>query len=318
MGRITLNEFQGSPFEVSVTDLIALQKLVVHRRHRVPKQHAGAALSQSKVRGRGMDFVETRNYYPGDDIRLMDWRVTARTNKPHVKVFQVERERPVMIFYDLSPTQFFGTKGCLKSVLSAKLAALLAWTARAHGDRVGGYISSLARQSLWLPHAHNSTLINFLKAVSDGTQHYNDRKWNDWHQKSYAAIFLKGLKECIKVLKPGTLLLIVSDWQYEPTLIEPYLMELRLHHDMILYHTLDKIEMSIPREGLYPISDGKKVMSMNMYIKQQQEQYQVFCQERTRQWYMLAKKIHVPYLTFDIETDLSLLVQQSLLRSLRG
>lgn len=318
MGRFTINEFEGSSFEVSVADLIALQKSVVQRRHRVPKQHAGAALAQSKVRGRGMDFVETRNYYPGDDIRLMDWRVTARTQKPHVKVFQVERERPVMIFFDLAPTQFFGTRVCLKSVLAAKLCALLAWTARAHGDRVGGYLSSLAKQSLWLPHAHNSTLIGFLKAVSEGTQHYEDQKWNDWGNKAYSSIFLKGLKECLKVLKPGTLLLIVSDWYYEPAVVEPYLMELRRHQDIILYHTFDLIEQGIQREGLYPITDGKKVLSMNLYSSAQREQYQHFCQERTRQWYMLAKKIHVPYVPFSVETDLSELVQQSLLRSLRG
>lgn len=318
MGRFTINEFEGSSFEVSVADLIALQKSVVQRRHRVPKQHAGAALAQSKVRGRGMDFVETRNYYPGDDIRLMDWRVTARTQKPHVKVFQVERERPVMVFFDLAPTQFFGTRGCLKSVLAAKLCALLAWTARAHGDRVGGYLSSLAKQSLWLPHAHNSTLIGFLKAVSEGTQHYEDQKWNDWGNKAYSAIFLKGLKECLKALKPGTLLLIVSDWYYEPAVVEPYLMELRRHQDIILYHTLDLIEQGIQREGLYPITDGKKVLSMNLYSSAQREQYHHFCQERTRQWYMLAKKIHVPYVPFSVETDLSELVQQSLLRSLRG
>lgn len=318
MGRFTINEFQGSPFEVSVADLIALQKSVVQRRHRIPKQHVGTALAQSKIRGRGMDFVETRNYYPGDDIRLMDWRVTARTQKPHVKVFQVERERPVMIFYDLAPTQFFGTRVCLKSVISAKLCALLAWTARAHGDRVGGYLSSLAKQSLWLPHAHNSTLIGFLKAVSDGTQHYEDSNWNDWNAQIYPAIFLKGLKECMKVLKPGTLLLIVSDWNYNPQLVEPYLMELRQHQDMILYHTLDLIEQGITKEGLYPISNGRKVSCMNLYSASQQEQYHHLCQERTRQWYMLAKKIHVPYIPFSVETDLSTLVQQSLLRSLRG
>lgn len=307
-----------SPFEISVSELIQLQKLVVRRRSRQVKQHIGAALAQSKIRGRGMDFVETRNYRPGDDIRLMDWRVTARTNKPHIKVFQVERERPVMIFCDFAPSMYFGTSTCLKTVIMAKLAALLAWTARTHGDRVGGVVSSLVKQNLWLPHAHNMTLINFLKSVSDATSRYQDAHWVNWQSPQAQSIFIRGIQELLKTLKPGTLILFISDWRYEPSAIQKYLLELRGHHDMMFYHLLDTIELGPFDDGLYPISDGQDVKLLNFYQPKVCDDYQHFCQQRIQLIQSMAKKIGVPYQLVTAQTDLPYLVKQSLLRRLGG
>ena len=316
MGSITIDEELASPFEISLSDLIALQKFVIKSRSRHPKQHAGAALAQSRIRGRGMDFVETRNYYPGDDIRLMDWRVTARTNKPHVKVFQVERERPVMVFCDFAPSMFFGTKQCLKSVLAAKLSALLAWTARSHGDRVGGVVSSLVKQNLWLPHAHNQTLINFLKAVSEASSHYQDKAWTDWQSDQTESVFLKGLQELLRTLKPGTLILFVSDFNYTSAMLQRYFLELRQHHDMIMYHLLDPIELYLEAEGLFPISDGKQISMLNTYSLKSKQSYQAFCDQRVINTQNLAKKILVPYHLVTVDTNLTPMVHQSLLRRL--
>ncbi|MFZ2172135.1 MAG: DUF58 domain-containing protein, partial [Methylococcaceae bacterium] len=94
----------------------------------------------SRFKGRGMEFDEARLYQPGDDIRSIDWRVTARTGKTHTKVYREERERPVFISVDNRPAMHFATRGVFKSVLAAKLAGLLAWTAQNHGDRIGGQI----------------------------------------------------------------------------------------------------------------------------------------------------------------------------------
>jgi len=85
---------------------------------------AGAHLSS--LRGRGMDFAESREYQPGDDRRHIDWRVTARTGKAHTKIYTEEKERPVFLLVDMSPSMFFGTHGGFKSVTAARLAAYLA------------------------------------------------------------------------------------------------------------------------------------------------------------------------------------------------
>ena len=103
-------------------------------------QRAGSHLSS--FRGRGMEYHESRPYQAGDDIRAIDWRVTARSGRTHTKVYREERERPVLLWVDLCRSMFFGTRNCFKSVLASKLAALLAWSSVQHGDRLGGLIFS--------------------------------------------------------------------------------------------------------------------------------------------------------------------------------
>ena len=104
----------------------------------IKSKQSGGYLSSTK--GRGMEFDEARLYQPGDDIRSIDWRVTARTGKPYTKLFREERERPVFLSVDLRPSMFFATRGVFKSVQAARLASLLAWSALRQGDRIGGQI----------------------------------------------------------------------------------------------------------------------------------------------------------------------------------
>ena len=312
MGRFSITENLSSPFEVSYQELVLLKNLVAKHKSTQVRAKQGAMLHASKIRGRGMDYVETRNYFPGDDVRLMDWRVTARTNKPHVKVFEVEKERPVLILLNMSPTMFFGSRICLKSVFAAQLASLLAWTAKAHGDRVGGMLTSMVKSTLLLPHAHNATLSKFLKMVSHATSYYHDKAWNDWLSVERHEYFLRALRKVTKTLKPGTLIIIINDWYEEESLIQSYLYELRSRHDLILYHVNDALERSISGHGVYPISNGQSIKLLNS------KYHNNYCAENMQRWQTIANKISVPYYSCSSETDLSLLVRQSLLRSLCG
>lgn len=97
---------------------------------------------QSRQLGRGMDFNEVRQYQAGDDIRAIDWRVTARTGKPHTKLFSEEREKPVVIYADLSSSMMFGSTLMLKSVQLAHMASLIAWLSVSQQDRVGAVIDT--------------------------------------------------------------------------------------------------------------------------------------------------------------------------------
>ncbi|MDQ5884336.1 MAG: hypothetical protein QG556_675 [Pseudomonadota bacterium] len=315
MGRFTIEEYLNSPFEVSLQELFALQKWVSGQKYPTRHSRQNAMVQKSKVRGRGMDYAETKNYFPGDEVRLMDWRVTARTQKPHVKVFEVERECPVMVVLNMAPSMFFGTRTCLKSVLAAQLSALLAWTAKKQGDRVGGMLSSSENRFLCLPHARNQTLIHFLKTVSLATTQYQNSLWSDWSQQPQQdSSFRKALQELNKTLKPGTLLLLVNDWYDEPSDIQPYLYELRRHHDMILYHVCDPLEQGIELHGIYPIAQGKEIKNLNLQNKTQMESYREFALDNMTRWQNIARKIGVPYHPCSVDTDLTLLVRQSLLR----
>lgn len=123
---------------VQLDELIALRRYAQRVHYKPTGSAIRAGNHLSKLRGRGMDFAEARNYQAGDEIRHMEWRVTARTGRPHVKLYQEERERPVVILSDFNPSMFFGTRLAFKSVIAARLAAMLAWTAIKQGDRVGG------------------------------------------------------------------------------------------------------------------------------------------------------------------------------------
>src|SRR5690606_14119579 len=124
----------------SISQLVELRFQARHLRF-FPKRQATSAGSgyRSRYRSRGMDFEEVRPYQPGDDIRTIDWRVTARTTQPHTKVFREERERPLLIALDLRNSMFFGSRR-LKSMVACEVAATLAWAGLAANDRVGGLI----------------------------------------------------------------------------------------------------------------------------------------------------------------------------------
>jgi uncharacterized protein (DUF58 family) len=111
---------------------------------------AGAYLAKTK--GRGMEFDEARHYQPGDDIRTIDWRVTARTGKTHTKLYREEKERPVFLLVDLSNSLHFGTQLLFKSVQAAHLASLIAWVATQRGDRIGGLVINNRQHLEFKPH----------------------------------------------------------------------------------------------------------------------------------------------------------------------
>ncbi|MES2662329.1 MAG: DUF58 domain-containing protein, partial [Pseudomonadota bacterium] len=109
-------------------------------RHVISKNQRMQGHYMSRARGRGMIFSEVRAYQPGDDIRTIDWRVTARTDKTHTKIFDEEREHPVVIVVDQSPSLFFGSQHCFKSYMAALIAALTGWLIVKGHDRLGGVI----------------------------------------------------------------------------------------------------------------------------------------------------------------------------------
>ena len=134
-----LHEYRGA--YTNLRDLIRLRYAAREITELTDKKTANplAGLLTSNFQGRGIDFSEVRVYQPGDDVRTIDWRVTARTQKAHTKLFQEEKERPVLILTDQSRSMFFGSQVTFKSVQAARLAALIAWTMLNRGDRVGGF-----------------------------------------------------------------------------------------------------------------------------------------------------------------------------------
>ena len=136
----------------------------------LPRQPVGSALSgrrASRLRGRGLEFEEIRAYLPGDDVRAIDWKVTARTGSPHVRVTREERDRPALIVVDQRQAMFFGTVLNMKSVTAAEIAALAAWRILGAGDRVGGLVLSDAGLAAVPAGRSRGAVLRLLDLVAD-------------------------------------------------------------------------------------------------------------------------------------------------------
>jgi uncharacterized protein (DUF58 family) len=214
---------------------------------RQPAASALAGAYRSRFRGRGVDFVESRNYQPGDDIRNMDWRVTARTGRAHTKVFQEERERPVLIVLDVSPSLYFGTRRRLKSVAAGQLAAAVAWSAVRRGDRIGGFLFAPGRHRELRPAGGRRGAMRLIQSLVD---------WLQPDEPGKPCTSLSAALERVRhTARPGSLIVIISDFFNLDEDCNRHLSRLRKHNDVIGCQVLDRAEQELP-DGRYPISDG--------------------------------------------------------------
>jgi len=224
-----------------LADLIPL-----HRQRKILNDQAGGHTSQ--LRGRGIDFAEVRSYQPGDDIRSMDWRVTARTGEAHIKVFREERERPVLIACDLRASMNFGTRRALKRVVAADIAALFAWSAMNHGDRVGGLVFNDDSERDLRPHTGRKTLMNFLHQLASlpVSSHQNSKQR-----------MLEVCRHIARIARPGSAVYLVSDFAGFDEECEKSLHAISRHCDLIAIRISDPFEQQQPA-GSWTVSDGKQ------------------------------------------------------------
>ena len=248
---------RGDGIHLTAGDLIALRPRCQSLRlpMRQPAASALAGAYRSRFRGRGVDFLESRNYQPGDDIRNMDWRVTARTGRAHTKVFQEERERPVLVAVDAGPSLFFGTRKRLKSVAAAELAAVIAWAAIRRGDRIGGFLFAPGSHREIRPAGGRRGAMRMIQSLVD---------WLDpdhapgLAQDSATGEPLSNVLERVRhTARPGSLIIIISDFFGLDEACNQHLSVLRQHNDIIGCQVLDAAEEQLPK-GRFPITDGEE------------------------------------------------------------
>ena len=240
-------------------------RLKFGRRHMPATQHAGPHLS--RYRGRGMDFDESRIYFPGDDIRTMDWKVTARTGVAHSKVYKEERERPVFMLVDFGPSMFFGTQIAFKSVVAAQTAAILSWAAVAHGDRVGALIFSDAGHKEVKPAGGRRGVLRLLNLLANASK-------PSAPQASNPKLLADALQRMRRVSRPGSLIFILSDFYQLDNDVERHLSNLRQHNDVTACWIYDRLEASPPPPGRYAISNGLQKHMLDLSGKQASSNYQ--------------------------------------------
>ncbi len=262
----------GDGIHLSAPELIALKprcnalSLPMNR----PAASSLAGAYRSRFRGRGVDFVESRNYLPGDDIRNMDWRVTARTGKPHTKIFQEERERPVLVVVDASPSLYFGTRTRLKSVAAGQLAAAVAWASVRRGDRIGAFLMAPGAHLELRPTGGRRGAMRVIQGLVD---------WLNPDQQQHGFEPLSVSLERVRhAVRPGSLVLIISDFFSLDEQCHRHLSRLRQHNDVIGCQVMDPAEQHLPA-GRFPISDGENSAMLDTHQQSPRRKFELMSAE---------------------------------------
>lgn len=222
------------------------RRLDLAPRGRVLATRSGGHLS--RFRGRGMEFDESRVYQPGDDPRNMDWRVTARAGRPHVKLFREERERPVWLLVDQGPSMRFGTRVAFKSVIAAQAAALLGWSAADRGDRVGGLVFDERTHLERRPAARGAGLLPLLSRLAEA---------GGSAQGGYLGV-AAAAEYLARLVRPGSLVAVISDFMDLREDRSHWLVQMGAASEVLLVLVHDPIESEVPPPGRYPVVAGAR------------------------------------------------------------
>jgi uncharacterized protein (DUF58 family) len=225
----------------------------------LPRQPVDSLLSgrhASRLRGRGLMFEELRDYRPGDDIRAMDWRATARLRKAHVRVYSEERERPVLLVVDQRSSMFFGSARTTKATAAAELAALAAWRTLAAGDRVGAVIFGDQQLVEIRPHRSRQNVMRIChELVRLNGQLSADSVANP-------AMFNEALRRASNVAKHDYLVVLMTDYDGDDKTTHQLATRLAAHNDVLAALVYDPLgaELTSPHE--LQATDGEQQLSM--------------------------------------------------------
>ena len=268
---------------VSVKDLIAQQQYLPYlalQPNKLTSNRAGEV--KSAFKGRGMEFEEVRAYNFSDDIRDIDWRVTARKSEPYTKVFNEEKDREIVVFLDLSATMIFGTKNELKSVTAAKLAALIGWLTVRNKDRFGLLVYDGKQTTFFKPQNNFANLMYIFNQISQKTK------------EALTSSKMGDMSEALDILQynqkgKGTIF-ILSDFYHIDTEKFKKIAVLARRHQLYCINIFDVLEEISPQDGTYAAQyeDSKLVFDTSLpnfkdlycgYFHQNRENIKESCQK---------------------------------------
>ena len=264
----------------------------------LPKQPVKSILNGknvSKLRGRGLNFEEMRQYHLGDDIRTMDWKVTLRTGKPHVKVFNEERERDVFLLVDQRLNMFFGSTGKMKSVIAAEVAALTGWRVIESTDRIGAIIFNDDNAVSFKPkRSHHQISLIIAELVNKNHQLASGSVATD-----YSTSLNRAFEKLIRVITHDALVIFISDgrgWNDKTT---EYLKKLRQHNDMIICHVVDPLELELPKLSQTILSDGQLQIEISDAETRIYQSYREKIEQQLTKLTSISAKYRIPVLPFE-------------------
>ena len=275
----------------------------------LPRQPVQSILSgrhASRLRGRGLNFEELRHYRPGDDIRTLDWKVTRRLRKPHVRVYTEEKERSVMLLIDQRMSMFFGSREQMKSVVAAQLAAIAGWRALASGDRVGAIVFNDDGCIEFPPRRSHNHFLRILRAVVDANQALRVGR------QAKPDVLNTALLRCSKLIKHDALTCLITDLNGADSHTEKMISRLSAHNDIVLGFVYDAMEQNLPRGGKLVVSDGELQIEIDSTDTDLRQRFQEDFDQRLEQARRFLQKRGVPTLPLHCHGDVLQQVRQLL------
>lgn len=246
---------------VNLHDLIALRPRAQGFSF-LPRQPVHSVLAgrhASRLRGRGLNFEEIRRYQIGDDIRQIDWKVTARTRKTHTRVFTEERERTTLLLVDQRRNMFFGSVKNTKSVTAAEAAALAAWRVLAQQDRVGVLVFNDSTVDEVRPHRSESAVMRILGAIV----RQNNALSVSGDILPNPGMFNEVLRRCDRLAKHDCLVCIISDGDGNNDETRHLLTRIAHRNDVLFGFVHDPLEEELPAAGSLVFGDGENQLEVD-------------------------------------------------------
>lgn len=270
----------------------------------LPRQPVHSLLAgrhASRLRGRGLNFEELRRYLPGDDIRTIDWHVTARTRKPHVRVYSEERDRPLLLVVDQRMSMFFGSRRAMKSVVAAEVAALAAWRTLHVGDRAGALVFNDRDVDEIKPHRSRQTVMQILQSIVSR----NSALKVDAGVQPDPAMLNRALEQAARVAKHDFLVCLVSDAAGADPETVRLVTKISEHNDVLTVFIFDLLEAELPDAGRLVAAQGTLQLEVNSSDSKLRSSFRADFEARLARIRELSRERKIPVLPLSTADEVS-------------
>jgi len=261
----------------------------------LPRQPIHSILSgrhASRLRGRGLNFEELRGYLRGDDPRHIDWKVTARTGKPHVRVYTEEKDRTVWLLVDQRINMFFGSRRRMKSVVAAEAAAVAAWRVLAQGDRVGALVFDDREVRVIEPLRSEQRVAQILDCIIEKNHALNARSGI----VPNPGMLNRALRRTCELVRHDTLISVVSDGAGIDPETTRYVTRLTSHNDVLFAFIYDPLEQALPDAGRLSFTDGRTQVELDTAQRKLREAYRADFERRLQRMSATSRRHSIPLL----------------------
>jgi uncharacterized protein (DUF58 family) len=279
---------------VDLDELIALE----HRGRGLsflPRQRVHSVLSgryASRMRGRGLNFEEIRDYRAGDDVRSIDWKVTARLRAPHIRVFNEERDRQAVLVIDQRLTMFFGSRLAMKSVTAAQAAAIVAWRILGGGDRVGGIVFNDTGCVELRPQRSRRNVLGLLRQVVAQNQALGVGRGI----VNAPAMLNRAIDRAQRLALHDAIVIILSDFDGADESTRRMVGGLAVHNDVVALLVHDPMQSELPPAARISVTDGELQIMLDVGRDSVRRSLRDATEERLRDVLSWSREIGVPVL----------------------